>query len=330
MSTLTDRYVFAALRSIPEGQRGDIERELRGSITDDVEARVEGGQAPADAETAVLTELGDPARLAAQYSGRPLYLIGPDLFLDWWRLLKTLAIIITPFSFVGSVVVRMALEPGDPAVAFGAAIGTAINVLVHLGFWVTLIFAIIQFNGTRRKDLGLQPWSPAMLPQVPRKSQVSLGDTITTVVFIAFFIGLLLWQRIGSLLYLNGEPVLVLQEGLWSFWLPYVIVLLVIEAGFTVVLYLTGRWTYAFAAVNTILALAFMVPVLWLLATDQVFDWTFLTNMDWEPDASTWIAGITAAAVLLISVWDIGDGFRKAAKVSRQTPAASMPAVPSN
>ena len=323
MSTLTDRYVFAALRSLPEGARADIERELRGSIADDVEARVEAGQPASEAESAVLTELGDPARLAAQYSGRPLYLIGPDLFLDWWRLLKTLAIIITPLSFVGSVVVRMALEPAEPAGAFGAAIGTAINVLVHLGFWVTLVFAIIQFNGTRRKDLGLQPWSPAMLPQVPRKSQVSLGDTIATVVLAAFFIGLLLWQRIGSLMYLNGEPVLVLQEGLWSFWLPYVIVLLVIEAGFAVVLYLAGRWTYAFAAVNTVLALAFVVPVLWLLATDQVFDWAFLTNVDWGADASTWIAGITAAVVLLIGLWDIADGFLKARRAGKPVPAAA-------
>ncbi|MER2136155.1 MAG: permease prefix domain 1-containing protein [Arthrobacter sp.] len=323
MSTLTDRYVFAALRSIPEGQRGDIERELRGSITDDVEARVESGQSPVEAETAVLTELGDPARLAAQYTGRELYLIGPDLFLDWWRLLKTLAIIITPIAFVGTVFVRMAVAPGEPAGAFGSAIGTAISVLVHVGFWVTLAFAIIQFNGTRRKDLGLQPWSPAMLPQVPRKSQVSLGDTIAAVVLLAFFIGLLLWQRVGSLLYLGGEPVVVLQEDLWSFWLPYVIVLLVIEAGFAVVLYLAGRWTYAFAAVNTVLALAFMLPVLWLLATDQVFDWAFLANVDWGTDASTWIAGITAAVVLLIGLWDIGDGFVKAWKSGRPVPAAA-------
>ena len=323
MSTLTDRYVFAALRSLPEGARADIERELRGSIADDVEARVEAGQPAPEAESAVLTELGDPARLAAQYSGRPLYLIGPDLFLDWWRLLKTLAIILTPLSFVGSVVVRMALEPGDPAGAFGAAIGTSINVLVHLGFWVTLAFAVIQFNGTRRKDLGLQPWSPAMLPQVPRKSQVSLGDTIAAVVLAAFFIGLLLWQRIGSLMYLNGEPVVVLQEDLWSFWLPYVIVLLVIEAGFAVVLYLAGRWTYAFAAVNTVLALAFVVPVLWLLAMDRVFDWAFLANVDWGADASTWIAGITAAVVLFIGLWDIADGFLKAWKSGRPVPAAA-------
>lgn len=320
MSTLTDRYVFAALKSIPEAQRSDIERELRGSIADDVEARVEAGQPAAEAENAVLAELGDPARLAAQYSGRPLYLIGPDLFLDWWRLLKTLAVILTPLALVGSVVVQMALDPGNPAGAFGTAVGTAISVLVHLGFWVTLVFAIIQFNGTRRKDLGLQPWSPAMLPQVPRKSQVSLGDTIASVVLAAFFIGVLLWQRVGSVMYLDGEPVVLLQESLWSFWLPYVIVLLVIEAGFAVVLYLAGRWTYAFAAVNAVLALAFTVPVLWLLSTDQVFDWAFLANVDWGADASGWISGITAAAVLFIGLWDIGDGFIKAWKSGRPAP----------
>ncbi|MGW9405191.1 permease prefix domain 1-containing protein [Arthrobacter sp. NPDC055585] len=323
MSTLTDRYIFAALRPIPVAQRGDIERELRASIGDDVEARMETGQSPADAENAVLTELGDPARLAARYTGRELYLIGPDLFLDWWRLLKTLAVIVTPISFVGLLVVQLAVNPGNPGGAFGSAIGTSVSVLVHICFWVTLVFALIQYNGTRRKDLGLQPWSPAMLPQVPRASQVSLGDTIASVVLAAFFIAVLLWLRVGSILYLNGEPVVVLQEGLWSFWLPYVIALLVIEAGFAVVLYLAGRWTYAFAVVNTVLALAFMVPVLWLLSTDQVFDWSFLANVDWGADASTWIAGITAAAVLLLGLWDIVDGFLKARKSGKPVPVAA-------
>ena len=317
MSTLTDRYVFAALRSIPEAQRGDIERELRGSITDDVEARVENGQPPAEAESEVLTALGDPARLAAGYTGRPLYLIGPDLFLDWWRLLKTLLLIVVPLAFVASIVVRLAVDPGEPAGAFGAGIGTAVNVVVHLGFWVTLVFAVIQYNGTRRKDLGLGPWTPASLPQLPRRVQVSLGDTIAAVVLIVFFIALLLWQRVGSVLYLNGDPVLVLQEHLWSFWLPYVIAVLVAEAAFAVVLHLAGHWTYPFAAANAVLALLFMVPVLWLLATDQVFDWAFLANVDWGADAPDWIAGITAAAVLGIGLWDIADGFLKAAKATR-------------
>ena len=60
---LIDRYVGATLRTVPESQRSDIEAELRASIEDALEARMEAG---VDADTAkrhVLTEMGDPDRL---------------------------------------------------------------------------------------------------------------------------------------------------------------------------------------------------------------------------------------------------------------------------
>ena len=318
MSTLTDRYVFTALKSLPEAQRAEIDRELRASIRDAVEARIEAGHSTADAEHAVLSEFGDPQRLAARYADRPLYLIGPDLFLDWWRVLKILLLVVVPLAFVAAVLVRMAADPGNPAAAFGAAIGAAVNALVQVTFWVTLEFAIIQRTGTRRRDLGLQQWSPRMLPQIQHPHRISLGDTIATVIVAAFFIGLLLWQRAGSLLYLEGQPVVVLQEQLWDFWLPYIIALLVLEAVFAVVLYTAGRWTYAFAAVNAGLALLFMVPALWLLAADRVFDWTFLSNVGWGPQTAAWIGAATAASVLVISLWDTADGFLKARKTTRE------------
>lgn len=321
MNTLTDRYVFAALKSIPEQQRGDIDRELRASITDAVDARIDAGEPPAGAEKAVLTEFGDPQRLAARYADRPLYLIGPDLYLDWRRVLRILLLIVVPLAFVAATLVRMATDPENPAAAFGAAISASLTALVQVTFWVTLVFAILQRTETRRKDLGLQKWTPATLPQIPRSSGISLSDTIASVIVLAFFIGLLLWQRVGSLFYLEGEPVLVLQEQLWDFWLPYIIVLLVLEAVFAVVLYTAGRWTYAFAAVNASLGLLFMVPVLWLLATGRVFDWSFLSNVGWGTDTAAWIGAATAAAVLIISLWDIADGFRKARKTVRHTAA---------
>lgn len=328
MSTLTDRYVFAALTSIPEDQRGDIDRELRASITDAVEARVDNGQPPAEAETAVLAEFGDPQRLAARYADRPLYLIGPDFYLDWRRLLKILLLVLVPLVFVGTTLVRMTTGPEDPAAAFGAALGAAVSALVQVTFWVTLVFAVIQRSGPRRRDPDVKQWTPEMLPPVQRHNRIPLGDTIASVIVLAFFIGLLLWQRVGSLFYLEGAPVLVLQEQLWDFWLPYVIVLLVLEAVFAVVLYMAARWTYALAAVNAGLALLFMVPVLWLLATGRVFDRTFLANADWEPGASTWITGVTAASVLGVCLWDLADGFVKAWKTGREA-GSTTPGKPS-
>lgn len=317
MTTLTDRYVFAALKSIPDDRRGDIDRELRASITDAVDARIEDGQAPVDAENAVLTEFGDPRRLAARYADQPLYLIGPDFYLLWLRVLKMLLWIVGATSFVAVLVVRMVIDPSDPISAFSGALSTCIGSLIQVTFWVTLVFAVLQRTGARRNSLGLAKWSPEMLPQAER-NQISLADTIATVVLLACFIGVLLWQRVGSLLYLNGEPVLVLQEHLWNFWLPYLIAVLVLKAVFAVVLYAVGRSTNALAAVNAAVSLLFMVPALWLLATDQIFDWVFLSNADWSPGVAAWIAGITGATVLVIGLWDIAGGFLKASRSKTQ------------
>jgi hypothetical protein len=79
MTSLTDRYVHVTVRNLDEGQRHDVEQELRGTIEDMVDARLDAGAAASrdDAERAVLVELGDPMRLAAEYTGRPLHLIYP-------------------------------------------------------------------------------------------------------------------------------------------------------------------------------------------------------------------------------------------------------------
>ena len=74
--TLTDRYVWAVLKGLPEAKRTDIDRELRASIADDVDARVESGEDAAAAEHAVLLELGEPSppgtRVACSHSSDPI------------------------------------------------------------------------------------------------------------------------------------------------------------------------------------------------------------------------------------------------------------------
>src|SRR5215212_5190286 len=76
----TERYLAAALRSIPAAKRADVEQELRSSIEDGIEERIAAGADGATAERAVLESLGDPSLLAAAYTGKPNYLIGPELF----------------------------------------------------------------------------------------------------------------------------------------------------------------------------------------------------------------------------------------------------------
>ncbi|MFD2348139.1 hypothetical protein ACFSTC_00180 [Nonomuraea ferruginea] len=155
MTTLTDRYVAEALRGIPEGQRRDIELELRSSIADAVEVRLRTGEDESRAEVEALAALGDPARLAAEYAGWPLHLIGPALYLSYTRLLKTLLTTAVPLVFLGASVVGFA-RGGPAGRALWEATGTALTVAMHVAFWVTLVFAAVQ-RAPSMRDRRLSP-----------------------------------------------------------------------------------------------------------------------------------------------------------------------------
>src|SRR5699024_8856682 len=142
-SALVERYITSTIRSLPQHIQDDVRAELTTSITDAIDARTEQGEDPETAERAVLTELGDPAVLAAEYVDRPLHLIGPRYFLTWWRLLKLLLTIVPAVGFAG-----VALAPLIPQEPGGAVMGEAsaagITAVVHVCFWVPRVFAILS------------------------------------------------------------------------------------------------------------------------------------------------------------------------------------------
>ena len=89
-TTLTDRYIAVTLNRVPPKARPDIERELRAAIADDMDARIELGEAPDAAEYAAVKELGSPTVLATRYSGRSGGLIGPELYPSYLGTVQTL------------------------------------------------------------------------------------------------------------------------------------------------------------------------------------------------------------------------------------------------
>src|SRR4051812_19221227 len=107
MTSLVDRYVYTALRRVPEQQRADIDRELRASIEDAIEARVDAGETAELATESALLELGDPDRLADRYADRPNYLLGPKLFPVWRKLLVTLYSTVLPIVVAVAVVIQL-------------------------------------------------------------------------------------------------------------------------------------------------------------------------------------------------------------------------------
>lgn len=321
-SGLTDRYVWAATRSLPERQREDVERELRGSIADAIDSRVEAGADPAAAELAVLAGLGDPARLAAQYADRPRHLIGPVLFFDYLRLLKLLLAIVLPVSVAGVLLAQLLAGAG-----FGEIMGTvwvtALSVTVHLGFWTTLAFAIVEWTGAAR-SLATE-WTPDTLPELPSRGSVRLADVIASAVFLAIMVGAVIWQHFFSVFQdAQGQAIPVIEPGLWSFWLPFLFVVVVLELIFTVVVYRVRRWTVPLAIVNIVLAAAAAAPIAWLFATDRLLNPAFIERLGLaELVAPGGILAIIGVFVTVgVALWDTIDGIVKTVRARRG------PAVP--
>ncbi|MGW4461226.1 permease prefix domain 1-containing protein [Micromonospora sp. NPDC004704] len=310
MNSLTDRYLAATLTSVPAQRRDEIAAELRGSIEDMIEDRAGNGQDPAAAEREVLTELGNPDRLAARYADRRLQLIGPKYYLHWAKLLKTLLSFVP--AIVGTVVAIVdAADDGKIGGAIGSGIGVAIEVAVQITFWVTLGFAIAERTNT---PLGLPEWNVDQLPAVPVKREIGLTDAIAAVFTIGLTIAYLVLQHFHSWLETdNGTNIPIIDPALWTSWLPVLIGVLVISAGFEIVKYRVGHWTWALVGGKVLLNLAFAVPLAWLLLNDQLLSPAFVGHLDWlgEGDNLSTLATSITVGIAVITVWDIIDSIIK-------------------
>lgn len=314
MSTLSDRYVWAVVRNVPEKQRREIEPEVRELIGDSIDAQRATGVAENAAERAALLELGDPSRLAARYIDRPLQLIGPRYYLDWLRLLKLLLWIVVPIVAAVAGFARV-LDGGDAGEVIVSVITAGLSVAVQLCFWVTLVFAAIERYGSASTK-PLVEWTPDTLPQLPSNKRPALGEMIASIAFLAVFAGWIVWQNFSSFFTDDdGNPIALLNPALWSSWLPFFLGVIALEMAFALWLYLRGRWTVPLAVANLALNAIFTIPAVVLLLSGQLINPEFVAAIPVDGSTQSDIAGAVGPIMLLtligVAVWDVIDGFIK-------------------
>jgi hypothetical protein len=311
MSSLTDRYLAATLRTVPAARRAEIETELRGSIEDMIDGRRADGRDTATAEREVLTELGNPAQLAARYADRRLQLIGPAYYLAWERLMRLLLSFVP--ATVGIIVGLLEATDGENAGgAVGAGVATALQVAVQIAFWVTLIFAVLERTN---RSLNLPAWTVDELPEVQADRQITLVDVAAGIGWLVLVIAYLPIQHFHSFVPTHDAGNLpILDPALWSFWLPFLIAVLVANVGLEIAKYRAGRWTWPLVAANAVLNLAFAVPVIWLMSTDRLLNPDFVNRWEWLGRAENLntVATVVVAGTALITLWDIVDSAIKA------------------
>lgn len=302
MNSLSDRYVAATLRRLPARQRPDIERELRTSIADAVDDRLEAGTAPAAAEVAVLTELGDPARLAAGYADRPLHLIGPDLFLDYVRLLKTLLAVVVPAVAAAVGLVRGAQE-APLATLLGDILGAAITAAVHIAVWTTVLFAVIERRPGLR-HLRAAPWQPSALPEPPTRRK-RWGELIAeSLAFVVVTTYVLLSPA------LTDPP--MLDPWLWDTGLVYAFLTLAAAAlAFSFVRYYV-RWNVGLAIAGSLVNVASAVTLIAMVSSDHVLNPRYVTDAGWSTDTVDLVAvGLIVLATTTLAT-SVTENFRHA------------------
>jgi len=308
VTELIDRYVAAVLRAIPDDRRSDVEDELRAGIADAIESLVEAGEGAESAERAVLTDLGDPAGLAADYSDRPLWLIGPTYYLAWLQTMKRLAMLIPPIVGVVTVAIDFALGAGLVA-ALWNGLGAAFIAALNVAFWVTLGFVIAERSEAvaSEKVAPFTAWTVDRLPTTKTLDrQFSLAETIGTVVFQLVII-LVLVAEGGLRAFLSFDPVVESRA------IAVILGLVGVSTVLQIVKYRVGRWTLGLAAVNAALNLGFAIWWVWALNSGGLLNLDFFDELDiadWVSPATR----ITTLVIVAICTWDTIEAFIKARK----------------
>lgn len=311
-ATLTDRYVAATVRSLPPQLQTEVRDELRASIEDAIEARIDQGEAREQAERAVLTDLGDPGALAAGYADRPLHLIGPRHYLTWRRLLTLLIAIVPACAFAG-VAIAQALAGGSIGEVIGESLAVALSVIVHVAFWTTLVFVVLERAGA---DSGAR-WSVDQLPEEGRSGTARV-DLVASLVMLAIFAGVMLWDQFRGFVPTSPEPLPILNPQLWPWGIGALLTLMGAEAALAVAVYVRGRWTRGLAGINAVLAVAVMSLGLTALGRGILYNPAFVDTVfvdnGVDGDALTVLAVLTGIGIAAVCIGDAVDGWRKASR----------------
>ena len=321
--TLTDRYVAEAVRHVPRAQRADIEAELRASIADAVDGGLESGMDATAAELAALTELGEPVRLAAEFSGHSLALIGPRLYLDYVRTLQVVLSTLIPLWLLIVGLTTFADGASAPE-AIGAAVFGALETAMALIFFVTLVFALAERWGARgsrgsrpAKSGARAAWDPRSLPPVLDKRNY-FAELIGGTIFAALIaVGLVFAQTLGAVLVPAEGPDATLigpiQMELWQSGAFYIALLYAaVSISFHIASYSTG-WSFANAIATLVLGVLFVVPTVWLAASGQLINPDYFDAIAWPAGAGV-VTTIVIVVVLLLSVMDAVDGLVRATR----------------
>lgn len=331
--TLIDRYIGEVTRRLPAKEREDIGQELRSTMEDLLPAGYSEKE-----ERELLVKFGDPAVLAGKYRSQPMYLVGPRFFDVYLTLLKIIIPVVVTVVVVVLIITTIFSNAGEASVVSVIAgliedsITAAFDVALHVLFWVTLVFVIIEWVDRTNRAAGKPPlqlpekgWTPDDLESspemMPKKRTIARSEPAAD----------LIWTAIWASVYFNADKLIgIYEEGsnglemvapvfnqsvLLSYW-PLVLLVIILQVALDLWKWVRRRWDMKLATFNLAAQALSVLAFFLIFRNPDIFASGFLSrleNLFGSLDGLNWVVGGLIFTVALLSAIDIFQGFRKAA-----------------
>lgn len=333
---MIERYVYAVTRRLPQSQRNDIAKELRGLIGDMLEERAQGDAVTDKDVEAVLLDLGNPRSMAQKYRGSRGYLIGPEIYYPYIGVLKTVLIsIVVGLSVVFAI--QVILNPLSVLDHFVSYIVSLVTVVPQGFGWTTFVFFCIDyFGGVSARDLKLnQKWKPADLPPIPDpKRQIKRCEPIAGIVFYVLLIGLFTFssQLLGVRVFEAGElstAVPFINEETFPIYLPLIIILLGMSIIKESLKLISRKWTVQLVVYSSLINVLSLIVVIVMMTGPGFWNPDFMQELiqagivsegseQFETVKNIWNTTTLLILIFLIVglIWDTVNSFIKVRKAS--------------
>ncbi len=320
---LVNRYIYAVTRSLPEKQRGDIDKELKTLIDDMIEENDE--PIPYDDKVKkVLVELGDPEILADNYRGSRRHLIGPKFYDAYLLILKIVLIAVLGGITVAIMVQSIFSKDQNGVDIVSNYLSGLFNGGLQAFAWVTIAFIIAERSYMNNKKGHLEKssvekskWSPSQLPVIPeKKALIPIHEPIVSIILTTIFLALLYnTPQVFAAYFTVGNETKVIpvfnQLAMEGYKIIILSVLLLNVLKEVLKLY-NRRWTLKLSLAVAVLSGMSTILILFVFAGSNVWNPDFpneiIKNMKLSLDfVSTWanIKNGFFAGIIVIGVIDI-------------------------
>lgn len=323
---LIDRYVKDVSRRLPQKRRADVEWELHSAIMDALDGR---GARTDDDVIAVLREFGDPATVAAGYAPERQYLIGPELYPVFLRVLNLVLMSVGALCVLWFAV-QLAIGRAEPMAAGDELIDTialGLRAAFMAAVVVTATFIVMQRSGdSKRREK--RAWDPRTLPQVmevDRVNRLEAGFSLVVLAIALAIVGAIGHEASAGL---NSSPSVLrpLIGGALIEAIPWLIASILVEALMQAGLLIEGRqriwWRALHVASDGLAVIAFGI------SATAVFAHRAALRSLGMPDGAVTALGLFLVFIAAAIAWGAVKRERKLARRRAEESERPVPAPP--